>query len=120
MNPTKRIIVNTLAQYTRAILNIGLSLYSTRLVLEALNVDDYGIYSLVAGVVGILGYLTNALVVTTQRYLSFYHGAGDIEKVWANPDKANKVLGWKAETSLEDTLKSAWNWQKKLRERGIQ
>ena len=46
--------------------------------------------------------------------------AGDIEKVWANPDKANNVLGWKAETSLEDTLKSAWNWQKKLRERGIQ
>lgn len=46
--------------------------------------------------------------------------AGDIEKVWANPEKANKVLGWKAETSLEDTLKSAWNWQKKLREKGIQ
>ena len=46
--------------------------------------------------------------------------AGDIEKVWANPEKANKVLGWKAETSLEDTLKSAWHWQKKLREDGIQ
>ena len=46
--------------------------------------------------------------------------AGDIEKVWANPEKANKVLGWKAETSLEDTLKSAWLWQQKLRERGIQ
>ena len=46
--------------------------------------------------------------------------AGDIEKVWANPDKANNVLGWKAETSLEDTLKSAWNWQKKLRAEGIQ
>ena len=46
--------------------------------------------------------------------------AGDIEKVWANPDKANNVLGWKAETSLEDTLKSAWNWQVKLRDRGIQ
>ena len=44
---------------------------------------------------------------------------GDIEKVWANPDKANKVLGWKAETSLEDTLKSAWNWQLKLRKDGI-
>ena len=71
MSPTKRIIVNTLAQYTRAILNIGLSLYSTRLVLETLNVNDYGIYSLVASVVGILGYLTNALVVTTQRYLSY-------------------------------------------------
>ena len=35
-------------------------------------------------------------------------------------EKANEVLGWKAETSLEDTLKSAWNWQVKLRERGIQ
>ena len=45
---------------------------------------------------------------------------GDSEKVWANPEKANNVLGWKAETSLEDTLKSAWNWQVKLRERGIQ
>lgn len=45
---------------------------------------------------------------------------GDIEKVWANPEKANKVLGWKAEESLEDTLQSAWDWQVKLRERGIQ
>ena len=46
--------------------------------------------------------------------------AGDIEKVWADPKKANEVLGWKAETSLEDTLKSAWKWQVKLREEGIQ
>ena len=46
--------------------------------------------------------------------------AGDIEKVWANPEKANNVLGWKAETSLEDTLKSAWKWQEKLRKDGIQ
>ena len=44
---------------------------------------------------------------------------GDIEKVWANPDKANNVLGWKATTSIEDTMRSAWNWQLKLRERGI-
>ena len=45
---------------------------------------------------------------------------GDIEKVWANPDKANNELGWKAETSTEDTLRSAWAWQCKLREKGIQ
>ena len=44
---------------------------------------------------------------------------GDIEKVWANPNKANNVLGWKAEANLEDTLRSAWNWQLKLREKGI-
>ncbi len=39
---------------------------------------------------------------------------GDIEKVWANPTKANTVLGWKAQESVEDTLKSAWKWQQKL------
>ena len=45
--------------------------------------------------------------------------AGDIEKVWANPAYANEVLGWKAETPIEDTMRSAWNWQCRLRERGI-
>ena len=45
---------------------------------------------------------------------------GDIEKVWANPDKANNVLGWTAKESVEDTIVSAWKWQLKLRERGIQ
>lgn len=46
--------------------------------------------------------------------------AGDIEQVWANPSLANNELGWKAEASLEETLRSAWQWQLKLRERGIQ
>ena len=45
--------------------------------------------------------------------------AGDIEKVWANPAYANDVLGWKATSSLADTMRSAWAWQLKLRERGI-
>ncbi len=40
---------------------------------------------------------------------------GDIEKIWADTTKANKVLGWKAATSLEDTLRSAWKWEKNLR-----
>ncbi len=44
--------------------------------------------------------------------------AGDIVAVWADTTKANEVLGWKAETSLEDTLVSAWKWEKHLR--GIQ
>ena len=40
---------------------------------------------------------------------------GDIEQVWAKPDKANNVLGWKADTPIEEVLLSAWNWEKKLR-----
>lgn len=45
--------------------------------------------------------------------------AGDIEKVWADPTYANEVLGWKATSSLSDTMRSAWAWQLKLRERGV-
>ena len=40
---------------------------------------------------------------------------GDIEQVWANPAKANQVLGWKADTPTADVLLSAWNWEKHLR-----
>jgi UDP-glucose 4-epimerase len=40
---------------------------------------------------------------------------GDIEQVWADTKLANEELGWKAETSLEDTLQSAWNWEKNCR-----
>jgi UDP-glucose 4-epimerase len=39
---------------------------------------------------------------------------GDIEKVWANPERANEVLGWKAQETLADTLRSAWKWQQRL------
>lgn len=44
---------------------------------------------------------------------------GDIEQIWGCVDKANKVLGWKAEVPLSETLANAWRWQTKLREKGI-
>ena len=40
---------------------------------------------------------------------------GDIEQVWAEPKKANEVLGWKADTPIREVLASAWNWEKKIR-----
>lgn len=40
--------------------------------------------------------------------------AGDIEKIWAEPTKANTVLGWKAETDIDTTMANAWRWQCKL------
>src|SRR5690554_1795248 len=43
---------------------------------------------------------------------------GDIEQIWAQPDKANKVLGWTAKETIEDTMASAWRWQQRLREKG--
>jgi UDP-glucose 4-epimerase len=44
---------------------------------------------------------------------------GDIEQIWAQPDRANEVLGWKAEVSVEETMASAWRWQQRLREKGV-
>ena len=41
--------------------------------------------------------------------------AGDIEKIWALPTKANEVLGWKADTEIDDTMRNAWRWQCKLK-----
>ena len=42
---------------------------------------------------------------------------GDIEKVWAKPDKANNVLNWKADTPIEQVLLSAWKWELNYRNR---
>lgn len=81
MEPGRRIVVNTAAQYVKTIVNVLLSLYSTRLVLEVVGVTDFGIYSIVAGVVAMLSFVSNALVVSTQRFLSFYKGRGDIGRL---------------------------------------
>ena len=81
MTNSNRIIINTIAQYTRTIINVCLSLYSTRLILSALGQSDYGIYSVVAGVIAMMSFITNALVVTTQRFLSIYHGKNDPQKI---------------------------------------
>lgn len=81
MRSSSRIFVNTLAQYIRTIINMVLSLYSSRLVLNILGVEDYGIYALVAGVVSMLSFITNSLVSSTQRYLSVAQGIGNLSRL---------------------------------------
>ncbi len=43
--------------------------------------------------------------------------SGDIEQIWAEPAKANKILGWKADTPIEETMRNAWAWQCRLKEK---
>lgn len=83
MTPSQRIVVNTAAQYTRTIINVVLSLYSTRLILAALGQTDFGLFSLVAGVITMLSFITNALAGVPQRFLSIYHGAKQTDKLSA-------------------------------------
>lgn len=78
MNNHTRVLVNTLAQYFRTGVNVILALYATRLVLEALGSNQYGIYTLVGGIVSMLSFFTNALTQTTQRYLSYNSTSGNI------------------------------------------
>lgn len=75
-----RIIRNTGLLYFRLIFLTFINLYAVRITLEALGVKDYGIYDVVASVVGSLSILTGALTSATQRFLSFHLGKKDFEK----------------------------------------
>lgn len=58
-----------------------ISFFTVRLVLQALGEVNYGIYSIVGGVVGMLGFLSGAMAVGNQRFFSFYIGKGDEGKL---------------------------------------
>jgi Na+-driven multidrug efflux pump len=65
------------------LITVFISLYSTRLVLNALGAQDYGIFNLVGGVIAMLSFLNMAMTISTQRYMSFHIGSGDTEKLKA-------------------------------------
>ena len=73
----KRIAKNTLVLYVRMLLLMLVSLYTSRVILEALGVEDFGIYNVVGGVVSLLGFFTSSLTNTSQRYLNLGIGLGD-------------------------------------------
>jgi O-antigen/teichoic acid export membrane protein len=77
----KRIAKNTMLLYFRMLITIGVSLYTSRIVLNALGVEDFGIYNVVGGVVVLFSFFNNAMSTATQRFLSFELGKNDIEEV---------------------------------------
>ena len=77
----KRIAKNTIFLYIRMIFILGVSLYTSRVVLDKLGVDNYGIYNAVAGVVAMLAFLNNTLSTGTSRFLTFDLGRGDVSKL---------------------------------------
>lgn len=81
MSDNKRIAKNTLFLYFRMILIMGVTLYMSRVVLDKLGVDDYGLYNVVGGVVGMLSFLNGTLSTGTSRFLTFELGVGDAEKL---------------------------------------
>lgn len=95
-NSAKRVILNTGILYGRMILTVGVSLYTTRLILNVLGSTDFGIFNLIAGVIAMLAFLNNAMATATQRFLSFYQGKNDLpmqKKVFTNSLNLHIIIG---------------------------
>lgn len=72
-------IKNTIYLYFRMIISLCISLYTSRAFLEALGVEDYGIYNVVGGFVAILSVLTCSITSAAQRFITFAIGKGDVD-----------------------------------------
>ena len=72
MQQSSKILLNTVILYVKAIISLLIGLFTTRYVLDALGVENFGIYSLIGGVIAFLSFLQISLSNSTQRYLSFY------------------------------------------------
>ena len=77
----KRIAKNTLFLYVRMLVVMFVTFFTSRVILEALGVDGYGVYSLVGGLAFSFGFFSSSLSNATQRFLSFAHGKNEIEEV---------------------------------------
>lgn len=77
MKASERVIFNTAVLYIRLIIVMVIALFTTRIVLDTLGEENYGIYTLVAGVVGMLAILQSAMSATSMRYMSYGLGSGD-------------------------------------------
>ena len=77
----QRIAKNTLALYFRMFVTTIVSLYTTRVVLSTLGVDDFGIYGLAGGVVSILGFLNASMSGATSRFITFELAKNDKERL---------------------------------------
>ena len=75
------IVKNTFMLYIRMLLIMAVTLYTSRIVLEKLGIEDFGIYNLVAGVVVLFSFINNAMATATQRFLNFELGKGNIDEV---------------------------------------
>ncbi len=78
---TKRIAKNTLILYVRMLFGMLVSLYTSRVVLNTLGVEDYGIYNVVGGVTGMLSFLTASMSGATSRFLTYELGRGDLVRL---------------------------------------
>lgn len=81
LQDNKRIAKNTLLLYVRMLFMMAINLYTSRVVLNTLGVEDYGIYNVVGGVVAMFGFINGSMASATQRYITFALGKGNFENL---------------------------------------
>lgn len=77
----KRIAKNTMMLYIRMFISMAVSLYTSRVILQTLGVEDYGIYNVVGGLVGMFSFINATMSGATSRFLTFELGTGNNEKL---------------------------------------
>lgn len=78
---SKRLAKNTLILYARMLFTVGISFYTTRLILANLGVENYGIYNVIGGFVAMFYMVTSTMTQAVGRFLTFDLGKGDINKL---------------------------------------
>lgn len=81
MADARRLAKNTIFMYVRMILIMVVSIYASRVVLDKLGVEDYGLYNAVASIVAMVTFLNTTLSTSTSRYLTYDLGLGNIDKL---------------------------------------
>lgn len=81
MSSTNRLAKNALSLNIRMIVTLFISLYTSRVILRTLGVEDFGLYNLVGGFVALLGILTSAITGTSVRFITYELGTGNEDKL---------------------------------------
>lgn len=92
----KTIAKNTVFLYLRMLFVMLVTLYTSRVILQVLGIDDYGLYQTVGGVVGFLAFISNTLGGATSRFITFALGKGDkkeLESTFSNTLTAHVLIG---------------------------
>lgn len=76
-----RIAKNTLMLYIRMLFMMGVNLFTSRVVLQTLGVEDFGIYSVVGGIIALFAFINGGMVSATQRFITFEIGKGNMENL---------------------------------------
>ena len=101
---SKRIAKNTFLLYFRMLFTMAVSLYTSRVVLNTLGIENYGIYNVVGGVVTMLAFFNSSMATSTQRFLNYEMGKGNnnnLKKVFSNSLNAHYLIGIVSTIALE-------------------